>query len=82
MCLIACAPFLPKSSIYCLFPLPLWKFLRAIGGAVSQAAVLILPQIKLNSQLSCCAFFFLVGIFITENEKILKGFLWLNKEAE
>ena len=27
-------------------------------------------------------FFFLVVIFITENEKILKGFLWLNKEAE
>ena len=26
--------------------------------------------------------FFLVGIFITENEKILRVFLWLNKEAE
>ena len=32
--------------------------LNAIGGAVSQAAVLILPQIKLNSQLLHCGFFF------------------------
>ena len=32
--------------------------LNAIGGAVSQAAVLILPQIKLSSQLSGCASIF------------------------
>ena len=33
------------------------QHLRAISGAVSQATVLTSPQIKLNSQLSCCAFF-------------------------
>ena len=38
-------------------PTSLEQFLRAIWNAVSQAIVLILPQIKLNSQLSCCAFF-------------------------
>ena len=32
--------------------------LRAIWDAASQAAVLILPQIKLNSQLSSCTSFF------------------------
>ena len=43
-----------------LLPVPaasLAQRLRAVGGAVSQAAVLILPQIKLNSQLLHCAFF-------------------------
>ena len=35
------------------------QYLRAIWGAASQAAVVILPQIKLNSQLSSC-FSFLV----------------------
>ena len=39
-------------------PTSLEQFLRAIWGAVSLAAVLILPQIKLNLQLSCWAFFF------------------------
>ena len=34
------------------------QFLRSIWGAIFQSTVLILPQIKLNSQLSCCAFFF------------------------
>ena len=34
------------------------RFLRAIWNAVSQAIVLILPQIKLNSQLSRCTLFF------------------------
>ena len=33
------------------------EFHRAIWNAVSQAIVLILPQIKFNSQLSCCTFF-------------------------
>ena len=32
------------------------QFLRAIWGTVSQTAALILPPIKLNSQLSHCAF--------------------------
>jgi len=50
---------------YILYPSPpnpisLEQFLRAMWGAVSQAAVLILPQIKLNPQLSHCAFFFSV----------------------
>ena len=36
---------------------PLEQSLRAICGAASWAAVLILPQIKLNSQLSHCASF-------------------------
>ena len=39
-------------------PASLEQFLRALRNAVSRAAVLILPQIKLNSQHSCCAFFF------------------------
>ena len=38
-------------------PTSLGQFLGAIWDAVSQAAVLIFPQVKLNSQLSCCAFF-------------------------
>ena len=42
-----------------LFPTSLEHFLRAIWSAVSWDAVLILPQIKLNLQLSGCAFFFL-----------------------
>ena len=33
------------------------QFLRAFWGAISQAAEFILSQIKLNSQLSDCAFF-------------------------
>ena len=59
MCLIVCILPSPKSHIY--WPSPptsLEQFLRAIRNAVSQAAVLILPQIKLNSQLSHCAFLF------------------------
>ena len=39
-------------------PASLEQFLRAIWGAVSQAVVLILLQIKFNSQVSLCAFFF------------------------
>ena len=34
------------------------QFLRAIWNAISWATVLILPHIKLNAQLSRCAFFF------------------------
>ena len=33
------------------------QFLRVIWGTVSQAAILIFTQIKLNSELSHCAFF-------------------------
>ena len=61
MCLIVCTPPSPKSRIYWPFPIAsLEQFLRAIWGAVSQAVVLILPQIKLNSQLSHYAFAFKV----------------------
>ena len=55
ICLIVC---LPPSRSHIYWPLPsasLEKFLTAIWGTVSQAAVLILPQIKLCN--SCCAFF-------------------------
>ena len=47
----------PKSHIYWPFPpASLEQFLIAIWGAVSQIAILILAQIKLNSQLSHCTF--------------------------
>ena len=56
--LISCILPSLKSHIYWPSPFPLLEqFLRAIWGAVSWAAVLILPQMKLNLQLSCCAFF-------------------------
>ena len=45
---------LQSSYISWILPLPP---LRVFWNAVSWAAVLILPQIKLNSQLSRCAFF-------------------------
>ena len=65
MCLIACTSPSPKSHIYWPYaPSPtLEQFLRAIWEAVSQAIVLILFQIKLNSQLSYCAFFLKPRIF-------------------
>ena len=49
----------PQNHIY-TDPLPtsLKQSLRAIWNAVSWAVVLVLPQIKLNWQLSWCAFFF------------------------
>ena len=37
-------------------PTSLEQFLRAIGGAVSQAVVFILPKMKFNSQLTLCIF--------------------------
>ena len=55
---VDCMDF-PFTKITYILSLPLTsleQFLRAIIGAVSQAAVLILPQWKLNSQLSCCTF--------------------------
>ena len=57
MCLTACTLPSPKSHIYCSSPsTSSEQFLRAIWGSVSWAAVFILPQIKLNLQLSRCAF--------------------------
>lgn len=41
------------------------QFLRAIRGAASRAAVLILPERKLKSQLSHCAFFFFLFLVNT-----------------
>ena len=57
MCLIACTP-LHQNHIYPDLP-PLEQFLRAIWNAVSQAIILILPQIKLNSHI--VLFFFFLG---------------------
>ena len=57
MCLIACTPPFTKIMYTVLLPISLEQFLRAIRGAVSWAAALILPQVKLNLQLSRCAFF-------------------------
>ena len=54
-CVLDCMyPTSPKSHIYWPFPLPLG---RSFSKAVSWAIVLILPPIKLNSQLSRCDFF-------------------------
>ena len=56
--LIARIPPSPKiTCILTFLPTSLEQFLRATWDAVSGATALILPQIKLNSQLSCCAFF-------------------------
>ena len=56
--LIACTPPSPQSHIYWpSSPTSLVQFLRAIWNAAFRAIVLILPPIKLGSQLSHCAFF-------------------------
>ena len=48
-----------KSPVYPGTPFRSFEqFFRAIWNAVSWAAVLILPQIKFNLQLSLCAYFF------------------------
>ena len=52
-----CSHFTSVTYMLSFSPTSLEQFLRAIWGAVSQAAALILPQIKLNSQISRCAFF-------------------------
>ena len=57
MCLNTCTPFLPN-HIYTVLPLYLFRsvshrYLRSD----SQIAILILPQIKFNLQLSHCVFF-------------------------
>ena len=52
-------PLLHQNLIYWLSPTaPLEQSLRAIWDTASQAAVLILPQIKLNSQLLSYTSFF------------------------
>ena len=56
-CLVAwTSPFTKIAYILTLPPTPLERYFRAIWNAVSQAAVLILPQIKLTSQLLGCAY--------------------------
>ena len=54
-----------KLYITLTFPPTFWRhFLRAIWNVIPWAIVLILPQIKLNSQHSCCAIFFSVDSWI------------------
>ena len=54
-CVLDCLyPTSPKSHVYWPFPLPLGS---SFSKAVSWAIVLILPPVKLNSQLSHCDFF-------------------------
>ena len=50
-------PFTKIIYVLSFLPTSVEQFLRAIWSAVSQAAILIFTQIKLNSQLSHCAFF-------------------------
>ena len=64
MCLIVCTPPSSKSSIYWPPPTSLEQFLRTFWNAVSQTIVLILPQIKFNLKLSCCASFLSQQCFI------------------
>ena len=65
VCLIARIP-LHQNHIYIDLSssTSLEQFLRTIWEAVSQSIVLILPQIKLNSQFSRCAFFSVDKLFI------------------
>ena len=51
------SPFIKITYILSLPLTSLEQFLRAILGAVSWGAMLILPQIKLNLKSSRCAFF-------------------------
>ena len=52
------APFAKITYILSLHSASLEQFLRAVWDAVSQAAILILSQIKFNSEFSSCPFFF------------------------
>ena len=56
MCLVACPPPSQKSRLHWLSPLPV----QSAFSKLCEAVVLILPQIKLNSQLSHCGFVCLV----------------------
>ena len=51
------SPFTKITYTLSFTPTSLEQFLRAFWSAISQAAVLILSQIKLNSQLAHCVFF-------------------------
>ena len=52
-------PPLLKSHIYWPFPLPLWSSFSEVSEVLSpELQSSFLPKIKLNSQLSHCAFFF------------------------
>ena len=53
------SPFTNITYILTFPPASLEQFLRASWNAVSRAIAFILPQIKLNLQLSYCVFFFL-----------------------
>ena len=67
---------LHQNHIYWPPPTSVEHFLRAIWEAVSRAILFILPQIKLNSQLLHCAFF-----FSQHDEENTKGFATLSQEA-
>ena len=55
---IACTPASPNSRVYWPFPLPLWNsFLELPEVLFSQAAVLILPQIKITHNSHILHFF-------------------------
>ena len=54
------------------------QFLGAIWSAISQAAVLILPQVKFNSQLSCCASFFSQQLWWLWSDPVWISLLHLN----
>ena len=58
-CVLDCmySPFTKITRILTFPHTSLEKFLRALWDAVSQVIAHILPQIKLSSQLSCCAFY-------------------------
>ena len=64
---------LHQNLLYWLSPsTSLEQFLRAIWGAVFWAVVLILPQIKLNSQLSSCASFWSTETsIVAQDNKVL-----------
>lgn len=51
------SPFATITYALTFPPTSLEQFLRDVLNAVSQAIVLFIPQMKLNSQLSCCRFF-------------------------
>ena len=51
------SPFTKTTYILTFFPDSLKQFLRGTWSAIFWTAVLILPQVKLNLKLSCCAYF-------------------------
>ena len=75
---------LHQNLIYWLSPTAaLEQSLRAIWDAASWATVLILPQIKLNSQLSHCASFLVdrfKHIFINQNRNHYNQYVFANEK--